>query len=357
MIPANLTPLLLTADVEIAHDRNIDRQSDALWRLADTQASTPITWFCTADAAERFAKPLRALAKAGHTIACHGRDHGAWEDYRLLSADKAMQTLTEATHRIEQAVGVRPRAFRGPRMTTSAATQAALRELGYVADFSVCARRFDLMLASRFNPRWLATSPIPYRPEHDDPFAVAGQPEAGELTVVPLSGMGVPLVSGALYILGERVMQGLARLLTHNARRTGAPLVYLFHSYEFVDLDGVRDNRPIHHRFYPATAEARWRVNSRFLSALQSDLGLQAISAEHYLGGLSHDTSDRQPNNPDRASFPPAARAGRRTYARTDHAWSAERQSFSAQISQLQAGDGGGCPPDEDAAIHHPVRQ
>jgi hypothetical protein len=27
---------------------------------------------------------LRALARRGHAIGCHGLDHGAWEDYRRL---------------------------------------------------------------------------------------------------------------------------------------------------------------------------------------------------------------------------------------------------------------------------------
>ena len=129
------------------------------------------TWFCTAEAAERFALPLKALVKAGHSIGCHGLDHGEWEDYRLFSPEQAPRVLAEATDRIERAVGVRPRVFPGPRMTTSVATQAALRALGYEADFSVCARRFDLLAASRFNKRWVTTGAAPYQPALDDPFA------------------------------------------------------------------------------------------------------------------------------------------------------------------------------------------
>lgn len=295
----NATPLLITVDVEVAHDRELLKQADALWHLAAQQPAMPATWFCTADAAERFAQPLRALAKAGHTIGCHGLNHGEWEDYRLLSPAQALRTLTEATGRIEHAVGVRPRVFRGPRMTTSAATQAALRALGYVADFSVCARRFDLMAASRFNKRWVTTGAAPYRPALDDALRPTGPACAGEFAVIPLSGWGVPLVSGALYLLGQRLMQGLARPMVGAARRAGAPVVYLFHSYEFVDVAGPIDHRPIHHRLYRASAEARWRLNQQFLAGLATRHGLEPVSADQYLGGWLHDANEHPAHDLD----------------------------------------------------------
>jgi peptidoglycan/xylan/chitin deacetylase (PgdA/CDA1 family) len=140
------TPVLLTIDVEIAYDRDRHEQTEVLWCLVTECKTLPATWFCTADAAELFSAPLRALIATGHSIGCHGYDHGDWEDYRYLSPECVLQTLSAATQRIEAALGVRPRVFRGPRMTTSAATHAALRVLGYVADFSVCAWRFDVMV-------------------------------------------------------------------------------------------------------------------------------------------------------------------------------------------------------------------
>jgi hypothetical protein len=291
-------PLLATVDVEIAHDRDLLQQVDALWRLGSQLRGSPMTWFCTAEAAECFAQPLRSLALAGHTIGCHGLDHGTWEDYRQLPPQMALQTLAQATDRIERAIGVRPRAFRGPRMTTSAATHAALRSLGYTADFSTCARRFDLMAASRFDARWLTTGPAPYRPAPDDPFLSMGPPVAGDLTVVPLSGLGIPLVSGALYLLGGRLMSSMAQLMVRAATKAKAPLVYLFHSYEFVDMAGVVDHRPLHHRWYPASAERRCQLNQQFLDTLQFDMGLEPLGADQYIGGLTHDATHHQAHDP-----------------------------------------------------------
>jgi hypothetical protein len=275
--------LLVTIDVEIAHDRDLNEQADVIWRLSSELTSFPSTWFCTADAAERFAEPLRALVQAGHTIGCHGRDHGIQEDYRRLSPSCALQTLGEATHRIETALGVRPRVFRGPRMTTSAATHYALRVLGYLADFSVCAWRFDFLAASRFNLRWLAMGSTPYCPASEDPFLSVGRPAAGKLAVVPLSGFGVPLVSGAVYLLGEKLMLFMTQAMSRISSRADAPIVYLFHSYEFVDIAGSIDHRPTHQRLYPGLAVDRYMINLRFLKKLRLNLGLDPISADNYL--------------------------------------------------------------------------
>lgn len=354
------TPLLVTVDVEIAHDRDLQQQANALWRLALQRPAVPATWFCTADAAERFAEPLRALAQAGHTIGCHGLDHGQWEDYRQLAPQQALRTLAEATTRIEQAVGVRPRVFRGPRMTTSAATQAALRTLGYVSDFSVCARRFDLMAASRFDRRWVTTRATPYCPAPDDPFKPMGPAHHGDLAVVPLSGWGAPLVSGTLYILGQRLTERLIRAITRNAAQACAPVVYLFHSYEFVDITGPVDHRPIHHRFYPTSAEARYQLNQRFLASLKSRHGLEPVSADQYLGGWRHDANEYQTHDRDRGQkglwLGKRSGQGRRAHAGAGHAWPAECPSFPHSIDQLQIGDASSCELDEDTPIHHSLR-
>jgi peptidoglycan/xylan/chitin deacetylase (PgdA/CDA1 family) len=349
-------PLLVTVDVEIAHDRDLQKQAETLWRLCEQLRPCPTTWFCTAEAAERFAAPLRELAQSGHTIGCHGLDHGQWEDYRRLSPAQALQTLAEATDRVEAAVGVRPRVFRGPRMTTSAATQAALRKLRYAADFSVCARRFDLMAASGFHRRWLTTGPAPYCPDRDDPFAAANEPLEGDLVVIPLSGFGVPLVSGALYTLGHRPMLSLVKLMARAAARSQAPVVYLFHSYEFADVSGLIDHRPIHHRLYPASAEKRFLLNQHFLESLQGSIGLEPVSADQYIGGLSHDTAPYQTHDSHRGRALFWSREGRGAHAGTHHAWSAKRQSLADSVDRLQIGDGSCSALDEDAPIHHPLR-
>jgi hypothetical protein len=281
------TPLLATIDVEIAYDRDIRAQEKALWRLSSDFRSFPSTWFCTADAAERFAAPLRALSAAGHTIACHGRDHGTWEDYRILPYATIVKTLDEATSRIEAAIGVRPRMFRGPRMTTSESTQAALRQLGYIADFSPCSRRWDFLTASCFSWQWPSTPNSPYRPTSYNAFRRAGPPGADDLVAVPLSGLVLPLCSGTLYLMGEAVTRRLAAALNqHN----GSPLVYLFHSYEFCGISHSTDDRPLHHRLFPQDADTRYRSNWKFLTGLQAS-GATPLAASAFIESLGYGKS------------------------------------------------------------------
>jgi hypothetical protein len=275
--PGGRAPLLVTVDVEIAHDRDIARQRAVLDRLA-RESALPATWFCTATAAEAFAPPLRALARRGHAIGCHGLDHGTWEDYRRLDRRAAHAALRTATDRIERALGVRPRLFRGPRMTTSATAQDILVELGYLADFSVSAHRFDPFAASAYQLQWLRVPPTPYRPLVADPFRPGDRP----FVVVPLSGCGAPFVSGVLYIAGQQVMRRFGRFLAAHMARIDAPLVYLFHSYEFTGL-AAADHRPWHHRLYRRDPEVRYRLNAALLQWLVGDLGLEASTATQYL--------------------------------------------------------------------------
>jgi len=270
---------LVTIDVEIAHDRSLSDQEGALWRLLSELADFPATWFCTADAAEKFAEPLAALARCGHTIGCHGLDHAADEDYRKLSEHAQERRLTSATERISCAIGTRPKVFRGPRMTTSVTTQKILRKLRYKADFSACSRRMDLFTASCFDWRWSTTGPDPCRLLLG---SVTGDPnyESDELLVVPLSGLGLPLCSGTLYLLGERN----ARRLVDAIRRTSsqAPIVYLYHSYEFCSVVRSCDRRPIHHRLYPTDPELRYQLNKKFLGYLET-ICETAYSADTFL--------------------------------------------------------------------------
>lgn len=278
------TPLLMTVDVEIAHDRDADAQAQALEDLRPFLRGRPTTFFTTADAAERFAAPLRALAGEGHEIGSHGVDHSFEEDYRRLPKDALRRILDESTRRIEAALGVRPRIFRGPRMETSADTQAVLRELGYVADLSVCSRRFDPFASSAYQLDWLRVGPAPYAPSLDSPFARAERPEEEPLTVIPLSGLGLPFVSGTLYLFGEGPTRAFAGALRRRAARAGAPLVYLYHSYEFVESpEGDADHRSWHHRLYMGPAARRRAANEALISHMTDALGCRAVTTSAWL--------------------------------------------------------------------------
>jgi hypothetical protein len=77
-------------------------------------------------------------------------------------------------------------------------------------------------------------------------------------------------------------MRRFGRSLAARAARAEAPLVYLFHSYEFTGL-ATADHRPWHHRLYRRDPEERYRLNAALLRWLVGDLGLEASSATQYL--------------------------------------------------------------------------
>jgi peptidoglycan/xylan/chitin deacetylase (PgdA/CDA1 family) len=78
---------------------------------------------------------LRAIATAGHEIGNHSFHHEPWLH---LYGDAAIEReLIEAEQAIESATGVRPRGFRGPGFSLSAATLETLHRRSYLYDATV----------------------------------------------------------------------------------------------------------------------------------------------------------------------------------------------------------------------------
>ncbi|MDJ0719291.1 MAG: polysaccharide deacetylase family protein [Prochloraceae cyanobacterium] len=278
MIITKTVPLLVTVDVEVASDHDLDEQAQILDQLRCSLNNLPITWFCTAVAAEQFSAPLRRLILAGHEIGCHGVDHSPEDDYRRMSPEGAEAALGEATHRIARVVGLRPRCFRGPRMTTSRYTQAALVTHGYHADFSVCAQRADFFISGGAELFWLFAPRGAYHPSKNSPF------QRGELPlfVVNLSSLGVPFLSGVLYLGGLRLMQAFFLALLAEARRRRGAIVYLFHSYEFTSLTHL-GRQPWHQRLYLSDRPRRYEMNLALLNYMSTYPGVQPMTASTFL--------------------------------------------------------------------------
>jgi hypothetical protein len=271
-------PLLITVDVEIAPDHHLDQQERILDKLREDLNGVPVTWFCTADAAEKFPQPLQRLALAGHEIGCHGLDHSPNDDYRYMSCDRALEAIKEATERIAKATEQRPQCFRGPRMTTSHHTQSALLDRGYKADFSVCSGRLDLLTCGGASILWLLAPRGVYHPASENPFRRGKLP----LWVVNLSSLGIPFLSGILYLVGLRFMQMLFQALLLEARFTGRPIVYLFHSYEFTNLL-YSDRLPWHQRAYISDRERRYEMNLALLKYMCSSPNVCPMTANTFL--------------------------------------------------------------------------
>jgi len=275
---AGAVPLLVTVDVEIAPDHHLDEQGQVLDRLRTDLRDLPTTWFCTAVAAEQFSAPLQRLVQAGHEIGCHGLDHSPADDYRHMTLARANSVISEATRRIAAAVGQKPRCFRGPRMTTSRYTQSALVTQGYQADFSVCAQRMDLVACGGADMLWLFAPRGAYHPAQESPFRQGEVP----IWVVNLSSLGVPFLSGILYLAGVSFMQALFRALLAESRRTGRPIVYLFHSYEFAHLIHP-GQQPLHQRAYISSRVRRYQMNLALLNYMCASPDVYPMTASMFL--------------------------------------------------------------------------
>lgn len=273
---------IVTVDVEIAPDHDIDEQEQILDRLRADLQNFPVTWFCTADAAEKFRQPLRRLIGEGHEMGCHGLDHSPADDYRLMNFEEANKAISEATERIEAALEQRPKCFRGPRMTTSNQTQMALAAKGYRADFSVCAQRLDLFTCGGANALWLLSPRGAYHPAEKNPFRRGNLP----IWAVNLSSIGVPFLSGILYLAGLKFMKAFVRVLVAEAHITGNPIVYLFHSYEFARLVHF-GKQPLHQRAYISDRDRRYAMNLALLNYMCALPDVRPMTASKFLEELS----------------------------------------------------------------------
>ncbi len=279
-------PLVVTMDLEIARDHDLSSQAAILERLhLDLERiGLPITIFTTSKAACAFPLQLSKLRATGHEVGCHGRDHAPREDFSKMSERDVRRALSQASDEICRVVGSRPRSFRGPWMATSATTQRVLLELGYRSDFSPCPQRLDFFRTRGGTREWLSAPRGLYHPSPDSPFRRGSSP----LLVVPLSCIGVPFLSGLLYLAGVRAVRALFRALLAEARRTGRPIVYLFHSYEFCPASrqgngGAVDDRPWLQRRYGENREERYRRNLELLESMLATPGIEPAVAESLL--------------------------------------------------------------------------
>ena len=114
-------------------------------------------------------------------------------------------------------------------MKTSYVTQKILVELGYSADCSVASQRIDVVSSNLINLGWIIAPRLPYQPSSRSAFRKGDR----DIWVVPLSAAILPFISSALYILKTRVIKSLFRILYMESKRTGKPIVYLIHPFEF----------------------------------------------------------------------------------------------------------------------------
>ncbi|MFZ5917461.1 MAG: polysaccharide deacetylase family protein [Chloroflexota bacterium] len=224
-------PLLITWDVDPDFWLPLEVRHHGLDTAVSLCHSLGIraTFYFTAAGAHLYPERMKTLQSQGHEIGCHGLTHGDEEDYDRMSPDLQDAYIAQATEKLSTFAGATLRAFRSPRVKTSAHTLKRLGEYGYWTDSSVCSQRMDLISSNLINVNWLRAPRRAYHPHRENAF------KPGDLPIweVPVSAAGLPFISAVLNALGPVVMKGLFRLLYAESRLTGKPIVYLAHPVEF----------------------------------------------------------------------------------------------------------------------------
>jgi peptidoglycan-N-acetylglucosamine deacetylase len=224
-------PVLITWDVDpdlwMPLHKRVQRLQMAV-RLCH-ELDIRATFFFTAEPAHMHAITIEEMVAQGHEIGCHGLTHGDEEDYDRMPENVQRAYIKQATEKLESLVGAPIRAFRSPRVKTSATTLRLLAEYGYWADSSVCSQRVDLISSNLVNLSWVFAPRRPYHPRRDNAF------KRGDVSIweVPISAAFIPFISSALKVLGLFFMKLVFRLLVAESRLTGKPIVYLAHPTEF----------------------------------------------------------------------------------------------------------------------------
>jgi len=273
--------VLVTWDIDPTPEVSIENKKEALkqtrWLLSDQQIKS--TLFFHARIAEKLNGEIEGLVLDNHEIGCHGLTHGDEENYDRMPEGMQRKYLHEATEILRKSTGRAISSFRGPRVKTSHKTQKILVELGYIADCSVASQRVDFVSSNHVNVDWIFAPRLPYRPSRRSAFRRGDQ----DIWVVPLSAAILPFISSTLYVLKTRLMKGLFRALYMESQRTGKPIVYLIHPFEFAPWTGkwkpenlsvIQRIRThgflVREKFYEKNHYERFRMNQELLRYMKS---------------------------------------------------------------------------------------
>lgn len=290
-----MVPLLITMDLEIAKDHNMEEQKTILEKISSdlNKLNLPLSVFLTSDSLDLFKNYIHKLNSPVNEFGIHGIDHGINENYKELDEEIIKTNIDYAFNNICNCLCRTPVSFRGPFMSTSSRTQKVLTNKGIKSDFSVCSQRMDFMNSRGGDLRWLFSPRLPYHPSDKSPYRTGESP----LWVVPLSCIGFPFISSLLYIFGLGFMKYFFRILMKESIITKKPIVYLFHSYEFtgdVHLKKTELNDPdssFLHKFYISDIKKRYEMNFSLIKYMLSFSSVRSMNSSHYIKYLERSSN------------------------------------------------------------------
>lgn len=282
-----MIPVLITIDLETAKDHELIEQGEIFVRLYKelNELGISTTSFVTSEFATRFSEQLQASSLYKNEFGLHGRDHSVKENYSQMTMNEIRSKIHASCGVISEVTQSALCCFRGPFMSTSSSTQQVLIENNFKADYSVCSQRIDYMNSRGGSLSWLFSPRTVYHPSISNPYKRGELP----LWVIPLSCFGIPFISGIMYIFGLRFMKHFFRLLLEESLRTGKPIVYLFHTYEFAkpiieSNQGLVDSRKsIIHSLYIHDRKKRYEMNLDLIKYMLSFDGVHFFKNSDYL--------------------------------------------------------------------------
>jgi len=242
---------LITNDVELHSipkntiDPSIadDIHATGLTRLLDCYAKYDVkaTFYFTGDFAELKPESVELVRGHGHEIGCHGYTHDVNQAFDLLTLEEQVSHLARAKKIIEEIAGP-IRAFKAPALRINEYTIQALETTGFSIDSSVASQRFDgpMSFGSKKKLNWLFAPRSPYHPSRKSPFRRGDSP----VLEIPVSACLFPYI-GTLMRAHPPLFKLIEKILFHESRLTGKPVLFIFHPNECIDcqIDPAGKNR------------------------------------------------------------------------------------------------------------------
>ena len=234
---------LMTIDVECFsiplnrcdYDTGREVYEVGLPRLLDLLAKHDVqgTFYFTGKMAEMLPESVELVMEHGHEIGCHGYDHSPEKAFDLFNYEEQVNELKKAKRVIEGVAG-RIESFRAPMLRINEETVRALEETGFTSDSSVCSQRFDgpFTFGSKKKLKWLVAPRKPYYLSYDS-IIKSGKTNLLEL---PVSALFLPYIGTSMRI-APTFVKFLQKLLFFESKKTGKPVVFLFHPSECLDFD------------------------------------------------------------------------------------------------------------------------
>jgi peptidoglycan/xylan/chitin deacetylase (PgdA/CDA1 family) len=168
----------------------------------------------------------------------------------ILSYEEQVNELKKAKRVIEGVAG-RIESFRAPMLRINEDTVRALEETGFLSDTSIASQRFDgpLTFGSKRKLKWLIAPRKPYMVSYDS-IVKSG---SSIILEIPISAALFPFI-GTMMRISPFITKILQKYLYRESKKTGKPIVFLFHPNECLDVGNKfvatkRTNNPFEYLF------------------------------------------------------------------------------------------------------------